>query len=50
MNNFCWLFIEELLANYADDSSLCLSREQLYVKHALEAETDISYIPQRLCD
>ncbi len=26
VNDFCWLFIEELLANYADDNSLCVIR------------------------
>ncbi len=41
MNDFCWLFIEELLANYADDNILCVIREQLlHVKYALEAETE----------
>ncbi len=41
MNDFCWLFIEELLANYADDNNLCAIREQLLdVKYALEAETE----------
>ncbi len=41
VNDFCWLFIEELLANYADDNILCVIREQLLdVKYALEAETE----------
>ncbi len=41
VNDFYWLFIEELLANYAGDNSLCVIREQLLdVKYALEAETE----------
>ncbi len=39
VNDFCWLFIELLLANYADDNRLCVIR-QLDVKYALEAETE----------
>ncbi len=41
VNDFCWLFIEELLANYADDNSLCVIREQLlHVKYALEIKIE----------
>ncbi len=41
VNDFCLLFIEELLTNYADDNSICVIREQLFdVKYALGAETE----------
>ncbi len=43
VNDFCSLFIEQLFANYADDNSLCVIREQLLdVKYALEAEREKS--------
>ncbi len=36
-SDFCWLFIEGFLVNYADDNSLCIIRELLLnVKYTLE--------------
>ncbi len=39
INDFCWRF-EELLSNYADDSNLCVIRDEVQeVKAVLENET-----------
>ncbi len=40
INDFCWLFEEELLENYADDSNLSIIRDEVQkVKAVLEYET-----------
>lgn len=43
VNDFCWLFIEEMMANYVDDNSLCVIMELLLdLKCAFETETEKS--------